>query len=472
MFWRYLSARYWIIIPILAATIFYILPSGILPFEDADEATYALVVREMLRGGDWLTLHLFDQTWIDKPPLLFWLMAISAKIFGLKEFALRLPVALLGVVAIFLTTKISYELTKNKLAALFGGLALVFFPLFLAAAKNVRFDVPVIAAILSALFFFLRGRSRQTFLSGVGISLAIGIMFKSIISLLAVPVLLIFSFFLKDWRWIFNKYFWIGNLLGLSIAIPWHAYEIYVIGWEFLWRYFGFHFSLAAQNVIHSQITTGYALWVFLKYSFPWSALFPVAIFTFLTLIRYLNFYPVLRPIISYGWSILVSVLALSSVFALTGTKLITYFIPTYPFIVLFLAVVWSGAYQVTTEKWRVILKSVVWSALVIGAIFSFREAFINSRLYVTRTAADSKAIGLLLSQGQQWPIYLYEYQPDQTIQYYAQKRVEHLTEQSSDNLSVQFYLVIPTDLVKENPWLSDVTGLYSGKYLSLFEVK
>ncbi|TSC82538.1 MAG: glycosyl transferase protein [Parcubacteria group bacterium Gr01-1014_19] len=425
MFWRYLSARYWIIIPILAATIFYILPSGILPFEDADEATYALVVREMLRGGDWLTLHLFDQTWIDKPPLLFWLMAISAKIFGLKEFALRLPVALLGVVAIFLTTKISYELTKNKLAALFGGLALVFFPLFLAAAKNVRFDVPVIAAILSALFFFLRGRSRQTFLSGVGISLAIGIMFKSIISLLAVPVLLIFSFFLKD-----------------------------------------------AQNVIHSQITTGYALWVFLKYSFPWSALFPVAIFTFLTLIRYLNFYPVLRPIISYGWSILVSVLALSSVFALTGTKLITYFIPTYPFIVLFLAVVWSGAYQVTTEKWRVILKSVVWSALVIGAIFSFREAFINSRLYVTRTAADSKAIGLLLSQGQQWPIYLYEYQPDQTIQYYAQKRVEHLTEQSSDNLSVQFYLVIPTDLVKENPWLSDVTGLYSGKYLSLFEVK
>lgn len=50
-----------------------------LPLEDADEATYAMVVREMRESGNYLTLSLDGSPWVDKPPLYFWLTAASTR---------------------------------------------------------------------------------------------------------------------------------------------------------------------------------------------------------------------------------------------------------------------------------------------------------------------------------------------------------------------------------------------------------
>ena len=57
------------------------------------EARYALVAREMLESGDWIQPRLNHVRFYEKPPLTFWGVATSYRLFGFTEFASRLPSA-------------------------------------------------------------------------------------------------------------------------------------------------------------------------------------------------------------------------------------------------------------------------------------------------------------------------------------------------------------------------------------------
>lgn len=60
------------------------------------EGHFAGVGREMLLSGDWITPHLNGSPYLNKPPLMYWLVALSNKLFGVNEWASRLPGALFG----------------------------------------------------------------------------------------------------------------------------------------------------------------------------------------------------------------------------------------------------------------------------------------------------------------------------------------------------------------------------------------
>ncbi len=64
------------------------------PLIDRDETRYAEIPREMLATGNWVLPQLNFQTYYDKPPLLYWLCAISFNLFGMSEFSARLVPAL------------------------------------------------------------------------------------------------------------------------------------------------------------------------------------------------------------------------------------------------------------------------------------------------------------------------------------------------------------------------------------------
>jgi 4-amino-4-deoxy-L-arabinose transferase-like glycosyltransferase len=68
--------------------------------DDAD-STHAEAAREMVVTGDYVTLHVNGIRYLEKPPLPYWLVAISYKVWGVNEFSTRLPmvlsVMLLGV---------------------------------------------------------------------------------------------------------------------------------------------------------------------------------------------------------------------------------------------------------------------------------------------------------------------------------------------------------------------------------------
>ena len=71
----------------------------------ADEPRYAQVAREMLARHDWITPTLGGQPWLEKPVLYYWQAMLAYKVFGVSDWAARLPSAVdatLMVVAVFL----------------------------------------------------------------------------------------------------------------------------------------------------------------------------------------------------------------------------------------------------------------------------------------------------------------------------------------------------------------------------------
>src|SRR5919202_857487 len=64
---------------------------------DETEPLFAEAARQMTVTGDWITPYFNGITRFDKPPLIYWLMAIAYSTFGVNEFAARLPSALAGL---------------------------------------------------------------------------------------------------------------------------------------------------------------------------------------------------------------------------------------------------------------------------------------------------------------------------------------------------------------------------------------
>jgi len=84
-------------------------PLFVRPLWQPDEGRYAEIPREMLASGDWLTPTLNHVIYFEKPPLQYWLSAISMKLFGESPAAARLPLAL----AAFLTMCAAWLLARR-----------------------------------------------------------------------------------------------------------------------------------------------------------------------------------------------------------------------------------------------------------------------------------------------------------------------------------------------------------------------
>src|SRR5688572_28698076 len=88
---------------------------------DVDSSQYAAISKEMFQSGNYLEVYCEGKDYLDKPPLVFWTACLSFKIFGVHDWAYRLPsflVLLLGVYSIYRFCKIYYEELVAKLAAL------------------------------------------------------------------------------------------------------------------------------------------------------------------------------------------------------------------------------------------------------------------------------------------------------------------------------------------------------------------
>ncbi len=90
-----------IIIPLVAGFIFIPFLGQVHLF-DWDEINFAESAREMIVSGDYLTVQIDYQPFWEKPPLFIWLQVVSMKMFGINEFAARLPNAISGMLTLLL----------------------------------------------------------------------------------------------------------------------------------------------------------------------------------------------------------------------------------------------------------------------------------------------------------------------------------------------------------------------------------
>ncbi len=140
-------------------TIFYNLGSNSL--HNGDEALYAIISREMLITGDWLTPHVQGKPCFNKPPLKFWMTALCFRFFGTSEWVIRFWSASSAVACVFFTVLLAKELFGEK-AALWSGfsLATCFHFIYEHCAKTGEMDAILLFFLVSSLYLLIRSEKK------------------------------------------------------------------------------------------------------------------------------------------------------------------------------------------------------------------------------------------------------------------------------------------------------------------------
>ena len=227
--------------------VWFIIASGLVLFfnlwarslENHDYLRYAEIAREMIRSGEWVVPHYNGEVYIDKPPLLFWLIAIPAWVYGsVTPLIARLPSALsawIGVVILFLWGRRIYGTVQSGVIS--GGLSLVSYQYFFEA-RIAKTDMLLCLMILLSLYFFYLGYDRDRRKSSLfyGLSfffVGLGVLAKGPFGI-AIPILIVVVFLLKEKqiKILVSREFLVGYVVLAITVLPWVALFIKGVGWE------------------------------------------------------------------------------------------------------------------------------------------------------------------------------------------------------------------------------------------------
>jgi 4-amino-4-deoxy-L-arabinose transferase-like glycosyltransferase len=244
--------------------------------ENHDYLRYAEVAREMIRSGDWIIPRYNGKIYLDKPPLLFWLIALPSYIYGsVTPLIGRLPSVLsawVGTLLLFLWGRRIYGTTPSGLIA--GGIALSSYQYFFQG-RLAKTDMLLCFFILLSLYFFYLGYSasgRRRYLFHVlsFFSIGLGTLTKGPFGLF-IPFFIISIFLIKERQWslLVSREFILGyGILALTV-LPWVFLFIHRVG-----------VGQTIALVKNTQILTRqapiyfYFLQIWAQF-FPWSLLLP-----------------------------------------------------------------------------------------------------------------------------------------------------------------------------------------------------
>ena len=176
----------WLIISGIAVILYFIFlyNLGVPALLDSDETRYADMAREMLNSKDFITLRLDGKIFWDKPPLFFWTLCFSYKLFGITEFAVRLPsilCALTTIFALFFTLK---KICSERMA-LVSSLILATCVEFVIFARVSILDMLFCTNITLSLFcglmtYFVSDKNKKFYWYGFYVFSALGILTKGV----------------------------------------------------------------------------------------------------------------------------------------------------------------------------------------------------------------------------------------------------------------------------------------------------
>jgi 4-amino-4-deoxy-L-arabinose transferase-like glycosyltransferase len=244
---------------------------------DNSEPTYGEIVKELFRSGDWLTLHLNYQAWDTHPPLWFWTAAASAMVFGLNEFALRLPSALFGIAtayATYLAGRRLYGVVEGLTAAIAVGASLEMIVLSRLAMMETALIFFMTVAFFWSYFAVRDGDRRALWIAAV--ASALGTLTKGPIAIvLPMLVLLAWLAWTRGWPRVRGLPLFGAGAVYVVVAGSWFAVATLLRGPAFLSEYFGM------SNV-------GRFLHPFENQPGPWWYYLPVLILGFFPFIAFL----------------------------------------------------------------------------------------------------------------------------------------------------------------------------------------
>ena len=154
---------------------------------DDVDAVQGQIARNMLASGDWVTARLDGIIYLEKSPLIYWLMAISYKIFGAYDWAARIPIALSSIGLAWLTAAFG-RWAFGQMAGFYAGLVMATcIGLFLFTRILIP-DVMLTFTIALAMWAFLRVLDEEeahprAWAYTLAASLGVGLLLKSLIAL-------------------------------------------------------------------------------------------------------------------------------------------------------------------------------------------------------------------------------------------------------------------------------------------------
>ncbi|MCL2245546.1 MAG: glycosyltransferase family 39 protein [Lentimicrobiaceae bacterium] len=294
-----------------------------------DESRLAINAYEMFHSGNYLipTYEGEPDMWNTKPPLMIWLQVLAMKLFGINEFAIRLPSALAAFFTCISLLFFAVRYVKNFWLGFICALALVTTPAFINvhAARTGDYDALLTMLLTFSCFSFFSflETSKNKYLYFFFLSLTLAFLTKSSAALMILPGLFIYVFIKKKIVILLkNRHLYIG-LLGFVILGTGYFLlrEIYNPGYiDMAWKNdFGGRFLDTL-----GQHKKGFWFYVIHRFNI-WLLLIPFGIFTGLLnkdqRIKNLTLFTTITAVTFF--------LVISS----AQTKLPWYALPLYPFI-------------------------------------------------------------------------------------------------------------------------------------------
>lgn len=335
-----------------------------LPLIDPDEPRYASTASDMVLNNNWIIPHFNGAPRINKPPLFYWAIAISYKIFGISEFGARLPSALAAIGTVLIVYLWGKRLEDRK-NGFWAGVMLMASPLFFFISRLCITDMPLTFFVCASLYLFFieytetnKNNLRRLFLYFL---LSMVFLVKGPVGiLLFILITMGFLIWIRDFQYIRRLWYLPGFLIFLGIICAWGIPFWLSLGTKQI-------FTLLSQEM-SGRFVSGYAhpkpfcyyLPVFFMGFFPWS------LFVFIPFIHTLKQRQSMpaeekRQVYFFcSWFILTLIF-----FSLSHSKLMTYILPISPSIALLTKSLFRWETEVTLRKRYV---WILWLALFVSA--------------------------------------------------------------------------------------------------------
>lgn len=278
---------------------------GSLGLVDETEPLFVEAARQMVVTNDWITPYFNEVTRFDKPPLVYWLIALGFKFIGVNEWMARLPSALSAIALVWFgffvlwrygvtrpgQTLDSPQGQRQRWLSAWLGAPLIAFNLHtLAWGRTGVSDMLLSGCMGSALFCFFMGYAEQQdpgdrpwprpwYLGFYGL-VALAVLTKGPVGIV-LPGLIIFLFTLYTGE---LKAVWremrplAGGMLFLGIAVPWFVLVIIANGEAYINAFFGYHNVERFTSVVNGHAGPWYFYFVVLAAGLiPWFTYLPLA---------------------------------------------------------------------------------------------------------------------------------------------------------------------------------------------------
>ena len=246
----------------------------------ADEPRYAQIAREMLARHDWVTPVLNGTAWLEKPVLYYWGAILSYKLFGVSDWAARVPSA---TMATLLVSSVYLFLRRFRPGSqLDGALIVASSVAMIGFARAASTDMPLTAMFGIALlaWYAWLETDEKRWLGAAYFFLALATLAKGPVApFLALLIIIAFCLVLRDFK-VLARMLWLPGLaIYFAVMLPWYVL-VQIRNPQFLRVFFLEHnLQRFSTNMFQHQQPFWYFIPVLVVSVLPWTVLVSVALF-------------------------------------------------------------------------------------------------------------------------------------------------------------------------------------------------